>query len=277
MNAAVAAMPGSLKTTPRLDRWVCFNAGGSVTVCSGKVELGQGIETALAQIAAEELDVPLDRIELLAGDTMRTPNESYTSGSQSIEVGGSALRTVCAEVRHLFVDAAARRFAVAASELRVENGTIEMPGTDLRTSYWELAPFVDLARDVTGTVAAKPPAEYSCVGTSVARRDLRAKLSGAAYVQDMELPGMVHGRICRPPSYTAKLKRFDAAAVRALPGVVCVMVSGNFIGVCAEREEQVLKALAAARGAAIWEEQAELPSTTEIGQFLLQLPSTRSI
>ena len=115
------------------------------------------------------------------------------------------------------------------------------------------------------------------MGTSVARRDLRAKLTGAAYVHDMELPGMVYGRVCRPPSYTAKLKRFDAAAVRALPGVVSVTVSGNFIGVCAEREEQALQALEAARGAAAWEERADLPASNEVRQFLPQLPSTRKV
>ena len=277
MSATAVVLPNSLKTTPQLDRWVRFNADRSVTVYSGKVELGQGIETAIAQIAAEELDVPLDRVELVAGDTTRTPNERYTAGSQSIEVGGSSMRMVCAEVRRLFVEAAARQFEVGASEVSVQNGAIEVPGTDLSTSYWELASRVDLARDVTGTVAPKPPAEYSSVGTSVTRRDLVPKLTGAAYVHDMELPGMVYGRVCRPPSYTAQLKRFDAAAVRALPGVVSVTVSGNFIGVCAEREEQAVQALEAARGAAAWEERADLPASTEVRQFLPQLPSTRSV
>ena len=277
MSAAAVVMPKSLTTTPRLDRWVRFNADRSVTVYSGKVELGQGIETAIAQIAAEELDVQLERVELVAGDTTRTPNEWYTAGSQSMEVGGSSMRIVCAEVRRLFVDAAARQFEVSAGEVRVNDGVIEVPGTDLRTSYWELASRVDLGRDVTGTAPTKPPAEYSSVGTSVARRDLRAKLTGAAYVHDMELPGMIHGRVCRPPSYTAKLKGFDAAAVRALPGVVRVTVSGNFIGLCAEREEQAVKALEVARGAAAWEERADLPASGEVRQFLPQLPSTRTV
>ena len=277
MTGAAMGLPTSLKTTPRLDRWVRFNADRSVSVYSGKVELGQGIETAIAQIAAEELDVPLDWVELVAGDTTRTPNEWYTAGSMSMEVGGSSMRIVCAEVRRLFVEAAARLFEVSQNEVRVKNGAIEVPGTDLRTSYWKLASRVDLARDVTGTAAAKPPAEYSSVGTSVARRDLRAKLTGAAYVHDMELPGMVYGRVCRPPSYTAKLKRFDVAAVRALPGVVSVTVSGNFIGVCAEREEQALLAIDAARAVAAWEERAELPASTEIREFLPQLASTRKV
>ncbi|MEO8132680.1 MAG: molybdopterin cofactor-binding domain-containing protein [Betaproteobacteria bacterium] len=277
MSAAAPVLSTSLKTTPRLDRWIRFNADSSVTVYSGKVELGQGIETAIAQIAAEELDIALHRVQLVAGDTTRTPNEWYTAGSMSTEVGGASMRTVCAEVRGLFVDAAARQFEVSPGEVRVQDGVLEVPGTDLSTTYWKLAPGVDLARDVTGTALPKPPAEYSCVGTSVERRDLRAKFTGAAYVHDMELPGMVFGRVCRPPSYAARLKAFDAAAVRALPGVVSVMVSGNFVGVCAEREEQALQALAAVRAAARWDEAADMPPSTEIRQFLPQLPSVRKV
>jgi CO/xanthine dehydrogenase Mo-binding subunit len=277
MSAAALVLPTSLKTTPRLDRWVRFSADRSVTVYSGKVELGQGIETAIAQIAAEELDISLERVRLVAGDTTRTPNEWYTAGSQSIEVGGSAMRIVCAEVRRLFVEAAARQFEVDPREVRVTDGVIEVPGTDLRTSYWGLAAVVDLAREVTGTIQPKSPAQYSIIGTSAARRDLRAKLTGAAYVHDMELPGMVHGRVCRPPSYTARLKHFDATVVRALPGVVDVLVSGNFIGVCAEREEQALQALAAARDAAVWEESASLPASNEVREFLPLLPGVRKV
>jgi len=127
-------LPQSLKTTPRLDRWVRFNADRTVTVFSGKVELGQGIETAIAQIAADELDVTLERLSLMAGDTTQSPDEWYTAGSQSIEIGGMAMRLACAEVRSLFLDAAARELEVNAAELRVRDGAIEVDGTDLRTS-----------------------------------------------------------------------------------------------------------------------------------------------
>ncbi len=279
MSAAVppASLPLSLKTNPRLDRWLRFNADRTVTVRSGKVELGQGIVTAIAQIAAEELDVSLDRLQWVAGDTSASPDEWYTAGSQSIEVGGLSMRLVCAEVRQLFLQAAARELEVAIEELQVTDGVIGVPGTDVRTSYWDLAPRVSLARDVTGAAPPKPAAAHTVVGRSVPRRDLAAKLSGAAYVHDMDLPGMVHGRVLRPPSMTARLEKFDAAAVRALPGVVTVLVSGNFVGLCAEREEQALKALAAAERAATWRTGAALPETNEIGEFLDRLPATRSV
>jgi len=275
MSAVV--LPQSLKTTPRLDRWVRFNADRTVTVWSGKVELGQGIETAIAQIAADELDVSLDRLSLVAGDTRAAPDEWYTAGSQSIEVGGMAMRLACAEVRQIFLEAAARELEVASSELEIRDGTIGVSGTDVRTSYWDLAPRVDLAREATGVVAPKAPSRHGVIGTSAARRDLLAKITGAAYVHDMELPGMVFGRVLRPPSYGATLASFDAAAVRALPGVVTVLVSGNFVAVAAEREEQAIRALEAARRAATWSEGAELPPITEVRELLPKLPSTRSI
>jgi CO/xanthine dehydrogenase Mo-binding subunit len=273
----VTALPQSLKTTPRLDRWVRFNADRTVTVFSGKVELGQGIETAIAQIAAEELDVSLERLQLVAGDTTRAPDEWYTAGSQSIEVGGAAMRLACAEVRSLFLEAAARELEVNVGELVVRDGAIEVAGTDVSTSYWDLAPRVDLARDATGATAPKTPARHRIVGTSAPRRDLRAKISGPAYVHDLELPGMVFGRVLRPPSYTAKLRAFDTEAIRALPGIVAVMVSGNFIGLCAEREEQAVAALEAARKAASWDEQPALPASSEVRDILPAMPSVRSI
>ena len=195
-----APPPASLKANPRLDRWVRFNADHTVTIFSGKVELGQGIVTAMAQIAAEELDVALERVATRPGDTSVGPNEGYTAGSMSIEQGGAAMRAACAEVRKLFLDAAASRLEVNAAELTIRDGVIEVAGTDRRTSYWELAGAVSLAWQATGEAKPKPPAQYSIIGKSIARRDLPAKLSGAAYIHDLELPGMVHGRVLRPPS-----------------------------------------------------------------------------
>jgi CO/xanthine dehydrogenase Mo-binding subunit len=263
-----APLPANLKANPRLDRWVRFEADERVTILSGKVEIGQGIVTAIAQVAAEELDVALDRVAMQPTDTSVSPNEGFTAGSMSVEMGASAMRMACAEVRKLFLEAAARKLEVSAAELAVRDGTIEVPGTDLRTSYWALAGEVSLARDATGDATPKPAATYSVVGRSAARRDLPAKLTGAAYVHDMVLPGMVHGRVLRPPSYSARLAGFDADAVRGAPGVVAVVVNGSFVGLCAEREEQAVRALEIARRAARWDERASLPEPAEIRDLL---------
>jgi CO/xanthine dehydrogenase Mo-binding subunit len=261
-------LPANLKANPRLDRWVRFDADRAVTILSGKVEIGQGIVTAIAQVAAEELDVALERVVARPTDTSMSPNEGYTAGSMSVEMGATAMRMACAEVRKLFLEAAARRLEVSAVELTVRDGTIEVPGTDLRTSYWALAGEVSLARDATGEATPKPAASYAIVGRSAPRRDLPAKLTGAADVHDMALPGMVHGRVLRPPSYSARLASFDAEAVRAAPGVVAVVANGSFVGICAEREEQAVKALEVARGAARWTEEASMPAPAEIRELL---------
>ena len=262
------SLPANLKANPRLDRWVRFDADQAVTILSGKVEIGQGIVTAIAQVAAEELDVARERIVTRPTDTSASPNEGFTAGSMSVEMGASAMRMACAEVRKLFLEAAARRLEVSAAELTVRDGTIEVPGTDLRTSYWALAGEVSLARDATGEATPKPAASYAVVGRSAPRHDLPAKLTGAAYVHDVTLPGMVHGRVLRPPSYSARLAGFDADAVRAAPGVVAVVVNGSFVGVCTEREEQAVKALEVARRAARWEGTAAMPEPAEIPELL---------
>ncbi|MGE5089097.1 MAG: molybdopterin cofactor-binding domain-containing protein [Candidatus Levyibacteriota bacterium] len=271
------ALPQSLAATPRLDRWVRFDPQRTVTVWSGKVEIGQGIRTALAQIAADELDVDVGRVSVVAGDTTRSPDEGYTSGSQSIEVGGMSVRQACAEVRALFLEEAARAFEVSTAELRIRDGSIHLAGTDLSTSYWDLAPRVDLARDATGGAVPKPAAERVVAGESVRRRDLPAKLTGGAYVHDMTLPGMVYGRVLRPPSPGATLEALDATAIRALPGVVAVVVDGSFVGICAEREEQAVAALKAARAASSWVERASMPGSTELREFLRAMPAERTI
>ena len=270
-------LPLSLKVNPRLDRWVRIDPGGRVTVFSGKVELGQGIVTAIAQIAAEELEVSPERVAVVAGDTALSPDEWYTAGSQSLEVGGAAMRLACAEVRQLFLEAAARRLEVGLADLRIRDGAIEVPGTDLRSSYWDLAPQVSLAREATGAVPPKPPAQHAVVGRSLRRLDIPRKISGAAYVHDMELPGMVHARVLRPPSYGARLVCLDQAAVGRLPGNCALVRSGDFVAVVAEREEHALKALEAAARGARWSEPAPLPEPQEIEPLLRGLPHESSV
>ena len=272
-----AKLPGSLDGNRMLDAWIRIDADGSATVFTGKVELGQGIVTALAQIAAEELDLPLARVHMISGDTGRTPNEGVTSGSQSIEFSGTALRLAGAEVRSILIDAAAKKLGVAADTLKVSQGTIG--GADGRkVTYGELAGAVDLKREATAKVAPKPPAAHMIVGTSVARFDIPNKVTGgAAYVQDMRLAGMLHGRVVRPPRYGSKLDSVDEAAAKALPGVVAVVRDGSFLGVVAEREEQAIKARAALAGSAKWTLGPPLPDPAKLYDHLLSLPAEATV
>jgi CO/xanthine dehydrogenase Mo-binding subunit len=251
-------LPGSLNGNRRLDAWIAIDPSGTVTIFTGKIELGQGIGTALSQIAADELDVKLDRIDVVHGDTARTPNEGQTAGSLSMEQSGTALRFACAEARALLVSAAATKLGVPAADLRVSDGTITAPG-GASVTYGDLAGTVDLKREASAKTAPKAGG-YTWVGRSVARRDIPPKFTGgAAYVQDVRLPGMVFGRVVRPPSPGAQLVSVDEPRVKAMPGVVAVVRDGSFLAVAAVREEQAVRAREALKQSARWKETASLP------------------
>ena len=253
--SAPVKLPGSLDANRRLDQWLRFNADGSVTIYTGKVEIGQGIVTAMAQIAAEELDVALARVRMVSGDTVLTPDEGHTSGSRSVDDGGSALRYACAEARHLLLTEASTRLDIPLNKLVVEDGSITGFDRIRKLTYWELPHAGLLAREATASVKPKPAARHTIVGTNIGRLDIPDKATGVArFIQDFELPGMLFGRVVRPPSYDAQLTSFDDAAIRKLPGVCAVVRDGNFIGIVAEREEQAVKARLAAQRAAQWKE-----------------------
>jgi CO/xanthine dehydrogenase Mo-binding subunit len=258
-QTAVAQLPGSLNRNRMLNGWLRIEPNGTVTIFTGKIELGQGIGTALAQIAADELDVDLKRIVMVHGDTALTPNEGQTAGSQSMQDSGTAVRFACAEARELLLTAAAAKLAAPIAELKVVDGTVSGPG-GASTTYWVLVSDVNLKREATATAKPKPAAEHKWVGKSVARRDIPKKFTGgAAYVQDIRLPGMVFGRVLRPPSPGAQLVSVDEAAVQRMPGVVALVRDGNFLAVAALREEQAIKAREALRKSAVWQESATLP------------------
>ena len=266
-----AKLPGTLDTNRMLDAWIRINADGKATVFTGKVELGQGVLTALAQIAAEELDLPLARVSIVSGDTGRTPDEGQTAGSQSIEASGTALRIAGAEVRSILVDLAARRWGVAADTLKVRDGIISA-ADGRQVAYGELAGDANLHREASAKVKLKPPVEHKIVGKSIARLDIPAKVTGGkAFVQDIRLAGMLHGRVVRPPRYGAKLDGFDEAAATALPGVIAVVRDGSFLGVVAQREEQAIKARETLIRSARWSGGAELPDPAKIYEHLLSL------
>jgi CO/xanthine dehydrogenase Mo-binding subunit len=271
--ADAAKLPGDLQTNRMLDAWIRIDAEGTATVFVGKVELGQGIVTALAQIAAEELDLPLERVHMISGDTARTPNEGVTAGSQSIDHSGTALRFAGAEVRAILLDAAAKKLGVAPDTLTVAAGTISA-ADGRKATYGELAGAVDLKREATAKFPPKPAKAHTIVGTPAKRFDIPAKVTGGvAYVQDMRPPGMLHGRVVRPPRYGSKLDSVDEAAAKAMPGVVAVVRDGSFLGIVAAREEQAITARAALIESAKWTLGPALPDPATIYDHLLKLPT----
>jgi CO/xanthine dehydrogenase Mo-binding subunit len=268
-------LPSVLADNPRLDRWLNFATPGKVELATGRVELGQGVLTAMTQIAAEELDVAFERIAIRSGDTDRTPNEGYTAGSQSMQAGGIALRAACAETRALFLDAAAQRLGCAATELSVHDGRILHNGAATQFDYWSLAQFVSLAREATGTAAHKPVADYTIVGRNAARVDLPAKLYGkATFVHDMVLEGMAHARVVRQPNRGATLDPIDEAAIRrAARGPISFVRDGNFLAIVGDDETTVEVAAAAAADHSRWSGVERPSALQQEANWLLQRPS----
>jgi nicotinate dehydrogenase subunit B len=245
-------LPWSIAENPRLENWIDFSSHGIARVFTAKVELGQGIITAMAQIAAEELQLPLERVVVVSGDTRCSPNENYTAGSMSIEIGGTSMRIACAEARDAIVAAAAELLNADASRISVADGAILLDGSKSGLDYWQVAPRVDWKRVIAGTSVFTTP--HRSIGKSVARFDLPPKIAGAAFIHDLELPSMIHARVLRPASNGAHLKSLDTGAVERLPGVVKVWRSGDFVGVCCGREYQAVKALEVLRAGAKWME-----------------------
>jgi nicotinate dehydrogenase subunit B len=268
-----AKPPGSLATTPLLDSWIRIDADGSITVFTGKVELGQGFKTAFQQIAAEELDVAFDGLKVVTADTSRTANEGYTSGSHSMQDSGTAIQNAAAQARELLVAEAARRLDQPAEHLRTENGEVIAPDGQ-RLGYGDLVAAEMLHVQAQPKSKLRDPATYRIMGRAIPRVDIPAKVTGgAAYVQDMRLPGMVHARVVRPPSYRAQLTECDTAAVEKLPGVVKVIRDGNFLAVAAAGEFQAIKAMHALAAAARWQETPSLPKQDDLLRVLTSMPS----
>ncbi|OBI44786.1 molybdopterin cofactor-binding domain-containing protein [Mycobacterium sp. E796] len=270
-------LPESLLANPVLGEWVRIGPDGVVEVRSGKVELGQGVLTALAQIAAEELDVDIARVRMTAAATDRSPDEGFTAGSRSIQQSGAALRQACAEARAVYVEAAAAKLAVPPDELDVDDGEITGPH-GVATSYWELADDALLDRAATGAAAPKPESTYAVVGTDVARLDLPDKLTGRPrYLHDLVLDGQLYGRVVRPPSRGATLRDVDTGPTQAMPGVLTVVRDGEFLGVIAEREEVAVRAAERLRGDASWDRRPTLPDEDDLPSFLVSAAAETSV
>src|SRR5208283_4813894 len=270
-----ADLHAMLADNPHLDRWVSFPEPGHVTVSTGRVEIGQGVLTAMLQIAAEELDVAPERILLQTGDTDLTPNEGYTAGSQSIQFGGVALRMACAEVRALFLDHAATSHGYSRADLAVRDGTITHRGEPTGHDYWSLAAAVDLRRDATGRSPTKTVSDYSVVGRNAPRVDLAAKVfGGPAFIHDMVLDGMVHARVLRQPRRGATIAKIDEAGLqRAAKGPIEIVRHGNFLAILGTDETVVEAVAAGAPGHVAWDGVDPINPYQEEARWLLQQPS----
>jgi CO/xanthine dehydrogenase Mo-binding subunit len=272
-----------IELTPQLDGWLRVDEDGRVTLYTGRVEIGNGILTALAQIVAEELDVPFEQIDVLSGDTDVVPNQGITSATTTIGVAAVAIRQAAATARQTVLELAAEQLAVEPADLEIVDGVISVaddPSTS--TTYGEVVGGKQFATDVNPDVQVKAPADYQVVGQPVARIDIPAKLTGADgdFNENARVEGMTHARILRAPAYGAKLVSYDES-VADMAGIVKVIViehpgderlarverletmDGDWIAVVADREDQALAAVEALARTAKWEGGGELPANHE--------------
>ncbi|MFT5087000.1 MAG: nicotinate dehydrogenase subunit B [Planctomycetota bacterium] len=248
-----------------IDRYLRVETDGDISVFMSKVEVGQGLKVAIAQIAAEELDLSFARVHIVRADTAVSANASYTAGSNSIQMVGQEVRRAAASARQIMVGMAAERWGVEVEELAVEDGLVKERGGQRTIGYGELMGGRHFERPSIEGVRCKAPEEYAVVGRAVPRDDMVAKVTGGGgFIHDLELPNMAHGRVVRPPGPQAYLLALDEEQVLVLPGVVAVVRDGSFVGVVAEREEQAAAAAEILRTIATWEEGEVLPPQEEL-------------
>ena len=269
--AQESKLPASLAKAPHLDSWIRVDSDGRITVFTGKTELGQGIKTALIQIAAHELAAPTSIVDLITADTALTPDEGVTAGSRSMSDSGTAILNACANVRVLLAEAAAWHFAIGADQIEMRDGAAHAPD-GRRVGYGELASALSLH------VAAKPDMPRRdggprVIGQNLPRVDIPAKVNGGeAYLQDLRLPGMLHARVLRGPSEGTQPKAADLEAIERMPGVVKVVSDGRFIAVVADQEWRAVKALHRLQAAG-WQRAAAPLESADLRQSIRRLPA----
>ncbi len=271
----------------QLDSWLAIARDGSVTVFSGKVDLGTGVETALAQIVAEELDVPFKQIKMIGLDTRKAIDQGITAGSRTIERGGPQLRQAAAAARQELLKLAATRLSVPADALTVKDGIVSVAGNPAKkVSYAELIGGKQFNVKITATgtgwnmkvapeVKAKNVKDYKIVGTSQKRIELPAKVTGEfTYAHDVRVSGMLHGRVVRPPTITSKPASVDESTVKNIPGLVKVVQEGSFLGIVCETEWAAIKAAKALKVS--WSQPAtKMPANPE--EVFAYIKNTKSL
>lgn len=266
-------LPPSLAQHPRIDAWLQVLGDGRLRVYTGKLELGQGIRIAIAQVAAEELHTSPDRLDVRLAETGVTPNERYTSGSVSIEHSATSVRQASATARRILKERAARQFGVSPEEVTVDDGTL-MAGNQSAT-FSEVLDGDQITETVTEPTDLRPTGEREWVGEPVKRTDIGRMVRGEeVYVHDLRFDDMVHARVVRPPGYGASLQGVDEEAVReAVGNGPQIVQNGSFVAVVAKEEHQALQAHQALRSSADWSEPATLPADAPLEEHIRDLPT----
>jgi nicotinate dehydrogenase subunit B len=272
-NTLPLGLAGDLNIAPMLDSWIRIDSSGAITILTGKAELGQGIKTALLQVAAEELKTSVAVLTLVTADTALTANEGYTAASHSVQDSGSAIRNAAAQVREILLSEAARRWSVDPTTLWATHATIT-DGAGRSVGYGELVRDGMLHSQAQVSAKLTPASEFTVMNHSVPRIDIPAKVTGgSAYVHDLRPSGMLHARVLRPPSYGAVLASLDTHGIADMPGGVQIVRDASFVAVVAVQEWTAIQALRRLSTRAVWRESARLPNSSQLADALMALPS----
>jgi nicotinate dehydrogenase subunit B len=261
--AQTAQAAGKPLALNEVDTFLAIDAKGMVTVYSGKVDLGTGVQTALTQIVADELDAPFKSVTIIQGDTALTPDQGPTWGSLSIQVGGAQIRNAAAAARHALLELASTELAIKPEEMTVNDGIISGGGKSVSFGKLIGGKSFSLAVDHKAPSKTKDAKDFKLVGSPIPRLDIPAKVTGAfTYMQDFSVPDMLHGRVVRPPAIGAHLESVDERSISGIPGIVKVVREGNFLAIVAENEWAAIKG--AKNLKATWSQWEGLPEKEKL-------------
>lgn len=258
-----AGAPAKTVATDQVDGFIAIDAKGNVTLYSGKVDLGTGVMTALAQIAAEELAVPLEKVEVIQGDTALTPDQGITWASLTIQAGGMQIRQACATARDALLGQAAEKLRVAKKDLYAKDGRVMVLGSEKGIPYGQLIGGKNFRLKVNDKAPTIPPSAYTIVGQPIPRRDIPDKVTGKfTYMHDFKLKGMLHARVVHPAAIKANLVSVDDSEARKIPGYVATVRKGSFLAAVARSEWGAIKGAEALK--AKWSDWQGLPEKTKL-------------
>lgn len=268
-------LPGDLREYPHINAWLEILADGRVRVLTGKIELGQGIRTAVAQMAAEELDLDLHQVEVLLAETGRTPDEGYTAGSNSIEASAIAVRYAAAAARQHLLQLAAQKWKTSVNDLQLSQGIITDKPTHRKATLAEILDNRQITDEVRMPVTLKKKEKYRYIGKAIPRDDIKRIVTGQpVYVHDLDFPGMLHARIAHPPVYGATLNPIDQQTLKSKLPDILIVVNGSFLAVLAPTEYAAIKAHRILMDAVSWSKPSPLPDIQPTGlpAYLRTLP-----
>lgn len=272
-NQHADELPRSISCHPIINAWIEILENGRICVLTGKMELGQGIRIAVAQVAAEELNADINMVEVNLAQTGRTPDEGHTAGSRSIEGSAMAIRHAAAAAREKLLELASQQLSIEKDKLSLENGVILDAKSSTKLTLFDLLQGRQLEDEVQLPLKLKSKAAYKYVGHPVPRKDIEMMARGIqVHVHDLRFPGMVHARIVRPPHYEAGLQNYDDSAITSMDGILQVINDGSFLAVIAQDEYQAVRAAEALKKKCTWTTSSNFPTDFD-AKSIKELPS----